>query len=166
MSTNRPAVSKRPSMSRRFIPLSITWVNPSARGLPGRAGRSRNPSLKSGIDFLQLLFGAFLDVVEHRVAVTVDADDERTEVLDAKPPEALGHELLPGDLFDLFDLGRLERRSTADDREIDHPMLAHRLDRLVGKAALAADRPHAVLCAEPLREAHHARRGRRTDANL
>src|SRR5205809_5224542 len=165
MSTNCPAVSKSPSMSRRFRPLSITWVNPSARGLPGRAGRSRNPSLKSGIDLLQLLLGAFLDVVEHRVAVTVDADDERAEVLHSESPEALGHQLFPGDLFDLLDLRRLQRRRAADDREIDHPVLAHRLDRLVGQAALAADRAHAVLRTEALREADHARRRRRAEAD-
>ena len=50
-----------------------------------------------------------------------------------------------GDLLDLLDLRRLERGSAADDREVDHPELVHRLDRLVGEAALAADRAHAVL---------------------
>src|ERR671934_182991 len=144
MSTNWPAVSKRPSISRRFRPLSITCVRPSARGLPGRAGRSRNPS-KLGIDLLQLLLGPLLHVVKERVAVAVDSDGERPEVLDAELPEALGHQLFPRDLLDLLDLGRLERRRSADDREVDHPEALHRLDRLVREAALAADRPDAVL---------------------
>src|SRR5580765_1146956 len=134
MSTNAPAVSKSPSMSRIPSPLSITCVSPSVRGLPGRAGRSRNPSwkpLEAGKDLLQSLLGRSLDVVVERVAVRVDADRQRAEVLDAELPEALGHELLPGDLLDLLDLGRLERGRPADDRAVDHPEPLHRLDRLV-----------------------------------
>src|SRR6187551_2955652 len=166
MSTNWPAVSKRPSMSRRLSPLSITWVMPTSRGLPGRAGTPRKPSLNSGIELLQLRPGPGLHVAVQGAAVGVDADDQRAEVLDAELPEALGHELLPGDLLDLLDLGRLERRGAADDREVDHAEPLHRLDRLVGEAALAADRAHAVLRAEALGEAHHARARRRTDADL
>src|SRR6185503_6377099 len=49
MSTKAPAVSKSPSMSRRFRPLSMTCVSPLARGLPGRTGTPRNPSSKPGI---------------------------------------------------------------------------------------------------------------------
>src|SRR5438067_11550870 len=49
MSTNAPAVSKSPSISRRFIPLSMTCVSPLLRGLPGRTGTPRNPSAKPGI---------------------------------------------------------------------------------------------------------------------
>src|SRR5688500_13558106 len=139
MSTNRPAVSNRPSMSRRLRPLSMTWVRPSPRGLPGRCGRSRNPSSKAGIELLQLLLRAGLDVVVERVAVRVDADGQRAEVPDAELPQALGHELFPGDLLDLLDLGRLERRRPADDGEVDHSQPPHRVDGLVGEAALAAD---------------------------
>src|SRR4051794_12740621 len=163
MSTNSPAVSNIPSMSRRFIPLSMTCVRPLLRGLASRAGMSSQLPLEAGIDFLQLLLRALLDVVEDRVAVRVDADDQRPEVLHAELPEALGHELLPGDLFDLLDLRRLERRRAADDGEIDHAVPAQRLDRIVGEAALAADRAHAVLPAERLGEAHHARASRRPD---
>src|SRR5205807_3101094 len=166
MSTNSPAVSKRPSISRMFNPLSSTWVRPSLRGLPGGAGTPRNPSLKPGIELLQFLFRGFLHVVVERVAVRVDADGERAEVLDAELPEALRHQLLPRDLFDLLDLRGLERGRAADDREIDHPELAHRLDRLVGETAFAADRAHAVLRAERLGEAHHAGARRRADADL
>src|SRR5438876_8066992 len=165
MSTYCPAVSNMPSISRRLRPLSMTCVRPSVRGLPGRGGRSRNPS-KLGIELLQLLVGCGLDVVVERVAVRVDADREWAEVLDAELPEALGHELLPGDLLDLLDLGRLERGRAADDREIDHSEPVHGLDRLVGEAALAADRADAVLRAERLGEAHHARARRRADADL
>src|SRR6266571_6283260 len=147
MSTYCPAVSNRPSISRRLRPLSMTWVRPSVRGFPGRGGRSRNPS-KLGIELLQLLQGTLLHVVEERVAVAVDSDRERAEVLDAELPEALGHEFLPRDLFDLLDLGRLERGRSADDREIDHPQSLHRLDRFVGEAALAADRADSILRAE------------------
>src|SRR5436190_8853299 len=127
MSTKRPAVSNMPSMSRRFRPLSMTWVSPSVRGLPGRGGKSKKPSLEAGKELLQLLLRRSLHVVVERVAVSVDADGQRAEVLDAELPEALGHEFLPRDLFDLLDLRRLERRRTADDREVDHPVLAHRL---------------------------------------
>src|SRR5204862_42256 len=74
MSTNCPPVSNMPSMSRRFRPLSMTWVRPSERGLPGRCGRSRNPSLKAGIELLQLLLGGGLHVVVERVAGVEDAD--------------------------------------------------------------------------------------------
>src|SRR5688572_22027306 len=166
MSTNSPAVSKSPSMSRRLRPLSITWVSPTWRGLPGRAGTPRKPSLEPGIELLQLRLRAVLDVAVERAAVRVDPDDERAEVLDAELPQALGHELLPGDLLDLLDLGRLERRGAADDREVDHPEALHRLDRLVREAALAADRANAVLRPEAFREAHHARARRRADADL
>src|SRR6476659_2563047 len=110
MSTNCHAVSKSPSMSRRFRPLSMTWVIPTSRGLPGRAGTPRKPSLNSGIELLQLRPGPGLHVAVQGDAVGIDADDQRAEVLDAELPEALGHELLPGDLLDLLDLGRLERR--------------------------------------------------------
>src|SRR6476620_3372911 len=166
MSTNRPAVSNIPSMSRRFRPLSMTCVSPSVRGLPGRGGRSRKPSLEAGKELLQLLLSRGLHVVVEGVAVRVDADGQRSEVLDAELPEALGHELLPRDLLDLLDLRGLERCRAADDREIDHPVLAHRLDRVVGEATLAADRADAVLRAERPGEAHHARARRGADANL
>src|SRR5689334_13429410 len=166
MSTNSPPTSNIPSISRVFRPLSMTWVRPSVRGFPGRCGRSRKPSLKPGIELLQLRLGRSLDVVVEGIAVRVDADRERAEVLDAELPEALGHELLPGHLLDLLDLRRLERGGAADDREVDHPEPLHRLDRLVGESALAADRAHAVLLAEWLGEAHHARRRRRADADL
>src|SRR5438067_4662729 len=128
-----PAVSRTSSQARGPRPLSSTWVMPAVRGS------------KPSKELLQLLLGGRLDVVVERVAVRVDSDRQRAEVLDAELPEALGHELLPGDLFDLLDLRRLERCSAANDREVDHPVLAHRLDRLVGEAALAADRTHAVL---------------------
>src|SRR4051794_20517492 len=121
MSTYSPPTSNMPSISRRFSPLSMTWVSPSVRGLPGRIGRSRNPSLKPGIELLQLFLGTGLDVVVERVAVCVDPHGERAEVLDPELPEALGHELLPRDLLDLLDLRGLERGGTADDREVDHP---------------------------------------------
>src|SRR6266536_1754128 len=127
MSTNWPPVSNIPSMSRRFRPLSITCARPSWRGLPGRAGRFRKPSLKSGIELLQLQLRPLLHVAIERVAVGVDADGERAEVLDAELPEALGHQLLPGHLLDLLDLRRLERRGAANDREVDHPQPVHRL---------------------------------------
>src|SRR5262245_36911542 len=136
----------------------MTCVRP-----PSRAG---SPRSKAGIELLQLVVGAGLDVVVERVAVRVDADRERAEVLDAELPEALGHELLPGDLLDLLDLGRLERRRPADDREVDHAEPLHRLDRLVREAALAADGSDAVLLAERLGEAHHAGARRRPDAEL
>src|SRR6266550_8784777 len=148
MSTNSPAVSKRPSMSRMFIPLSSTWVRPSVRGLPGRAGTPRNPSLKPGIELLQFLLRGCLHVVVERVAVRVDADGQRAEVLDAELPQALRHQLLPRDLLDLLDLRGLERGGAADDREVDHAELPHRFDRLVGEATLTADRAHPILGAE------------------
>src|SRR5262245_36980619 len=114
MSTYSPAVSNRPSISRRFRPLSITCVRPLVRGFASRRGTSRNPSnspLETCIQLLQLLLGSVLDVVVERVAVGVDANGERAEVLHPELPEALRHELLPGDLLDLLDLGRLERSS-------------------------------------------------------
>src|SRR5215213_2371426 len=120
MSTNSPAVSKRPSMSRRFRPLSMTCVSPRLRGFGSRAGISSHDPLEAGIELLQLLLRVLLDVVVERVAVGVDADGQRPEVLDAETPQALGHQVLPGDLLDLLDLGRLEGRRAADDREIDH----------------------------------------------
>src|SRR3954447_16827050 len=128
MSTNWPPVSNMPSMSRRFRPLSMTCVRPSARGLPGRCGRFRKPSLEAGKDRLQLLLCCGLHIVVERVAVGVDADREGPEVLDAELPQALGHQLLPRDLFDLLDLRRLERGRAADDREVDHAAFAHRRD--------------------------------------
>src|ERR671935_3001305 len=165
MSTYCPPVSKSPSISRRLRPLSMTCVSPSARGLPGRAGRSRKPFSEAGIELLQLLLRGGLDVVVERVAVGVDADGERAEVLDAELPEALGHQLLPGDLLDLLDLRRLQRRRAADDREVDHLQAPHRLDRLVGETALAPDRAHSVLRAERLGETNHPGARGRADAD-
>src|SRR5829696_1996925 len=95
---------------------------------------------KSSKELLQFLLRPLLHVVVERVAVRIDADGERAEVLDAELPEALGHQLLPGDLLDLLDLRRLERGRATDDGEVDHPQALHRLDRLVREATLAADR--------------------------
>src|SRR5207244_8075876 len=120
-------------------PLSITWVRP----LCGTVS-------KPCIELLQLLLGGGLDVVVERVAVGVDPDGERPEVLHAELPQALGHELLPGDLLDLLHLGRLERRRAADDREVDHPEAVHRLDCLVWEADLAAARTDASALDEPI----------------
>src|SRR5690349_3328701 len=131
----------------------MTWVRPWCGS-------------KASIELLQFLLRGVLHLFVETLAVCVDADRERAEVLDAELPEALRHELLPRDLFDLLDLRRLERRRAADDREVDHAELLHRRDRLVGEAALAADRAHAVLRAERLREAHHARRRGRADTDL
>src|SRR3954466_1874433 len=117
-------------------------------------------------ELLQLVLGARLYVVVQRVAVRVDADRERAEVLDAELPEAFGHELLPGDLLDLLDLRRLERGRAADDREVDHPEVLHGFDGFIGEAALAADGANAVLRAERLGEPDHARRGGGADAEL
>src|SRR5438034_4769025 len=152
-----PATSRTSSHARGPSPLSMTWVRPTWR-----------PSCKSkpGIQLLQLGFRTLLDIAVERVAVRVDSDGQRAEVLDAELPQALGHELLPEHLLDLLDLRRLESRRAADDREVDHPELVHRLDRLVGESALAADRAHAVLTAERLCEPHHAGRRRRADADL
>src|SRR5689334_17966770 len=152
-----PATSSTSSQARGPRPLSITCVRPTWRP---------RPRSKPGIELLQFRLGARLHVAVERVAVRVDADGERTEVLDAELPEALGHQVFPEHLLDLLDLGRLERRGAADDREVDHPELVHRLDRLVGEPALAADRPDAVRATEWLREAHHARARRRPDADL
>src|SRR5215212_5276012 len=115
MSTNSPAVSKSPSMSRRLRPLSMTCVRPRLRGFGSRAGISSHEPLEAGINLLQLLLRALLDVVVERVAVGVDAHGQGAEVLDAEPPQALRHQVLPGDLLDLLDLGGLERRGAADD---------------------------------------------------
>src|SRR3954471_12804635 len=157
MSMYSPAVSRTSSQPRGPRPLSRTCVSPPSR---------RRPRSKPGIELLELLLRGRLDVVVERVAVRVDPDGQRPEVPDAELPEALGHELLPGNLLDLLDLRRLERGRPADDREVDHPELAHRLDRVVGETALPADRADAVLRAERLGEANHARRGGRADADL
>src|SRR6266404_9859587 len=157
MSMCEPAVARTSSHTRGPRPLSITCVRPVC------AGSSRS---KAGKDLLQLLAGRSLYVVVERIAVRIDPDRERAEVLDPELPEAFGHQLLPGDLLDLLDLCRLERGGTADDREVDHPEPLHRLDRLVGEAALAADRADAVLRAERLGEAHHACARRRADTDL
>src|SRR4029077_7768563 len=100
MSMCSPAVSRMAAQPRTPSPLSRTCVRPPSRLMP----RS-----KAGIELLQLLRRGCLDVVVERVAVRVDADGERPEVLDAELPQALGHELLPRDLFDLLDLRGLER---------------------------------------------------------
>src|SRR5712692_2625530 len=158
MSMKSPDVSSTSSHALGPRPLSITCVSP-----PGRGARPRSKTL---IELLELGLRALLHIVEERVAVRVDADGERTEVLHAELPEALRHELLPGDLFDLLDLRRLERSRSADDREIDHAQALHRLDRLVGETSLAADGADSVLRAKAFRKAHHARGGRRADADL
>src|SRR5438876_4422556 len=87
MSMYSPAVSSTSSQARGPRPLSRTWVMPPSRAVP----RSKR-SLEAGIDLLQLLLGGGLDVVVERVAVRVDSDRQRAEVLDAELPEALGHQ--------------------------------------------------------------------------
>src|SRR6266480_6790069 len=158
MSMKSPDVSSTSSHARGPRPLSITCVSP-----PGRGARPRSKPL---IELLQLGLRPLLHVVEERVAVRVDADRERAEVLDAELPEALGHELLPVDLLDLLDLRRLERSGTADDGEVDHPVPLHRLDRLVGQPTLSADRADPVVTAERLGESNHARGCGRPDADF
>src|SRR3954451_1161578 len=76
-----PAVSRTSSHARGPRPLSSTWVIPARRGS------------KPSKELLQLLLGGGLDIVVERVAVRVDPDGERAEVLDAELPEALGHQL-------------------------------------------------------------------------
>src|SRR6201997_1114376 len=125
MSMCSPATSRMSSHARGPRPLSRTCVRPPSLWMP---------MSKSGIELLQLLGRGCLDVVVERVAVRVDADRERAEVLDAELPQALGHELLPRHFLDLLDLRGLERRSAADDGEVDHAVLAHRLDGVVGEA--------------------------------
>src|SRR3977135_4227572 len=95
-----PATSRPSSQPRGPKPLSITCVRPTWRP------RLRS---KAGNELLEFGLGAGLDVVVERVAVGVDAGGEGAEVLYAELPEALGHQLFPGDFFDLFDLGCLER---------------------------------------------------------
>src|SRR5438477_9012122 len=155
MSMYAPEVSSTSSHARGPRPLSITCVKPSCACVS-----------KPRIELLELLARSVLDVAVERVAVRVDADGQRAEVLDTELPEALRHQLLPRHLLDLLDLGGLERRRAADDCEVDHPEPLHRLDRLVREAALAADRADAVLRAERLGEAHHPRARRRADADL
>src|ERR1700709_2748261 len=139
-----PDISSTSFHPRGPRPLSITCVR------PWWPFRFRS---KAGNELLEFRLGAGLYVVVERVAVRVDADRQRAEVLDAELPEALGHELFPHHVLDLFELRRRERSRSADDREVDHAELLHRCDGLVGKAALAADRAHAVLTAERFREA-------------
>src|SRR3954453_22744024 len=157
MSMYSPATSSTSSQPRGPSPLSSTCVRPPSRF---------SPMSKAGIELLQLLLGAGLDVVVERVAVRIDAHGQRAEILDPELPQALGHELLPRDLFDLLDLRRLERGRAADGREVDHPEPLHRLDRLVRETALAADRADAVLRTERLGEPPHAGARRRADADL
>src|SRR6266550_3809032 len=98
MSMYGPDVSRTSSQARGPRPLSSTWVRPPSR---------ERPRSKPGIELLQLFLGRRLHVVVERVAVGVDADGQRAEILDPELPEALGHQLLPSDLLDLLDLGRL-----------------------------------------------------------
>src|SRR2546430_15280565 len=74
-----PATSRMSSHARGPRPLSITCVNPTWRP---------RPRSKAGIELLQLGLRARLHVVVERVAVGVDADGERAEVLDAELPQA------------------------------------------------------------------------------
>src|SRR6266481_8730145 len=119
MSMWSPETSSTSSLPRGPRPLSSTCVRPPS---------CLRPRSKTGIELLQLLRRGRLDVVVERVAVRVDADGERPEVLDAELPQALRHQLFPRDLLDLLDLRGLERSGAADDREVDHAELSHRLD--------------------------------------
>src|SRR5688572_31942345 len=65
-------------------------------------------------------FGALVArrLVDDRVevaAMTIHRDQQRAEALDAEFPQRFRIEIVEVDFFDLFDPGRLERRSTADD---------------------------------------------------
>src|SRR5437763_11715419 len=102
MSMCSPAVSSTSSQPRGPRPLSSTCVRP-----PSRA----RPRSKAGIELLQLGFGTGLNVAVERVAVCVDADRERAEVLDPELPQALGRQLRPLHLFDALDQAGSERSS-------------------------------------------------------
>src|SRR5215470_3873195 len=82
MSMCSPAVSRTSSHARGPRPLSRTCVRPPSRVTP-------MSNSETCIELLQLLRRGRLDVVVERVAVCVDADRERAEVLDAELPEAL-----------------------------------------------------------------------------
>src|SRR3989442_373207 len=101
------------------ISTSVMPCSVSQRAYSSSLGQSSNRSV-AAIELLQLLLVSGLDVVVERVAVSVDPDRKRPEILDAELPEALGHQLRPGLLLDLLDLRRLERGRAADDGEVDH----------------------------------------------
>src|SRR5450432_2948933 len=120
MSMWSPPISSTSSHPRGPRPLSSTWVRPRWSSTPRVRPRS-----KPGIELLELGARPGLDVAVEGVAVGVDPHGQRAEILDAELPEALRHEVLPLDVLDLLDLGRLERCGTADDREVDHPEGVH-----------------------------------------
>src|SRR5215203_3951200 len=110
-------------------------------------------------------FGRLADLVVERSAMGIHGDEDRAEALDGKAPERLRVEVLEIDVLDRGDPGRLERRGTADDREIGAAEIAERTPGRVAEAPLADDDAHALALHERFREALHALRGGGADAH-
>lgn len=91
--------------------------------------------------------------------VSVDSHYQRPEVLDAKLPEAFGHEVLPPDVFDLFDLHGLECCRAADDGQVGAAQFFHGLDARFEQSAFAYNCSDLVALKQAGYKAIHARAG-------
>src|SRR5207237_2619023 len=106
-----------------------------------------------------------VDRVVQAPAMAVHGHAQRTEIADAKAPEALRIQVVEIDILDRFDPRRLQRGGASDDGQIRSPQLTECCERRGAQAALADNEAHLVALHEWPREALHARRGRGTDAN-
>src|SRR5688572_11979300 len=107
-------------------------------------------------------FGALVTrrSVDDRVeiaAMAVHRNQQRTEALDAEFPQRFGIEIVEVNFLDLLDPGRLERRRTADDSQIDTAQLAECLLRRREQPAFADHDADPILLHQRTRETLHAR---------
>ena len=122
------------------------------------------------VDFVDdrlLLFVEDLFVLlEKVVALRVDRNDHRPEVLHAHHPDRLGHaELLPVVLFDFFDLARGKDGAAARPHAVKGLVVAAARFRVGAHAAFADDDLDARVADEFALELFHAHGGRGTDGN-
>ena len=109
------------------------------------------------VDFGELLFDVFGDLVVEVDAVAVHRHREGPEVLHPETIEGFGMQLFEVDRFHFLNLLGFQRRRAAYDGQIDGPVLFHGVEAPLIQASLADDGPHSILADKAGGETVHTR---------
>src|SRR5579859_3050926 len=153
------------SKSRRKI--SLPWANSFAHlqlECPKPSATGGTKLIK--VELLDLFGGALLNFPVKAVTVGVNRHHERAEIFDPEFPQALGHQVLPPDLFNLFNLRRLQRRGATDDRQVHSTKFLHCLNTRLQQSGLAHNHPNLVTLQQAGYKAVHARTRGGSDGKL
>ena len=104
-------------------------------------------------------------LAEQVAPVGIHADEQRAESTHAELPQRLRIHVVEVHVLDRLDPGGLQGGGPADDGQVGAAQFAEGGLRVLLQAALADDEANAVLAHERAREALHARRGGRADAD-